>query len=309
MKHTRLAVLLFIAFLCPRPGIGSDAGTDAVNLRLRYQVGQTYRCTMQVKKSTARSYRGTELKSTQTRETTYTCKVKAVDNKGTATIEMTIDRIVSDTSAGDHLDSSDPKTASPTFGTQVLRLMVGHTLTLRIEPSGRIVELKGMEAILEDIMRGLLPKDTDTRKATLPDTHQDLGNEANEALRVQMEAFAGVYPDKPVAVGDTWDQYTLDSRNNGVATVSFEKVIEQDQDAEPQPWSDGTLHFHLAGTRKGIVQIDEQTGLIIEGRLDLRLKGEEVFTPADDPENAVSTPLATEETTILRMEAIEAADR
>lgn len=306
MKHAVVIAASVLLIALPLFGVAADAGAGKVELRLHYRAGQTYRCTMQVEDSTVRWVDGTEMESAETVEGTYTFSVKALDDEGVATLQMIVDRIVYDKKGegGEfHLDTDEPEAEAADLEVRILKLMAGRAFTLKVKPNGEIVELTGAEAILEDVKK-LLPEDENVRKMILGNIERAFGN---EAVRVKMDPFPGLYPDEAVAVGDSWDQFTLDSRKDGVATVAFEKTIEPDPDAEPEQTGDGTVRSNLAGTRKGTVRIDEETGLIIEGRLDLELKGEYLFTSTQDPENEISVPTTVVQSTTLKMQEVDPA--
>lgn len=306
MKHAVAIAALLLILASPLLGIAADDGAGKVELRPHYRVGQTYRCTMHIEDSTVKWINGTETESAQTIEATYTFSVKTVDDEGLATLEMTVDRIVYDNESdrGDfHLDTDEPETEAADLDVRILRLMAGRTFTLKAKPNGEIVELTGAEAVLEDV-KEFLPENENVRKMILANLERAFGN---DTLREKIDPFPGLYPDEPVGVGDSWDEFTLESRKDGVATVAFEKAIEPDPDAEPEQAMGGTVRSNLKGTGKGSIRIDERTGLIIEGRLELELKGEYVFTSAQDPEHEISLPMTVAQTVTLKVQEIAPA--
>jgi hypothetical protein len=124
-----------------------------------------------------------------------------------------------------------------------------------------------------------------------------------------MEKMTAVFPDKPVAIGDSWSQkdtlttgfpaiventWTLTDRKDGVATINVESTFKPNPEGEPMKIGPVTTGFRLKGSQKGIFKLDESTGWFVEGELTQKMSGEVTMKGIPGQTKEMSVPMIIE---------------
>jgi hypothetical protein len=284
-RSARIPVLV-VAFAVLSPGLcrADDAKAD---LRLRFEQGKTYALVLSVQQSIRQLVDGQEQHIAQTVKIGQTFKVEDIDADGVATIKVTFGPLAMRTQMGElgiEYDSDNPPdeilpAARP------LAAMVGRSFTLRLKPDGTLVELKGVDAMLEAALGTIAL--TDAQKERLrASLEQQFGD---EALKELMTSTFKYLPDEPVGVGDTWTSaaatergypavfetvYKLLARKDGVATIEAKTKITSNPEGPPQKMGAATVRYKLEGTQEGTFEIDEATGWYVGGKLTQKVQGE-----------------------------------
>jgi hypothetical protein len=321
MKHT---LALLTAFAVLALSVAASAGDEPgkLDLRLHLEKGQTFRCTCTATWAST-WWRGTrETADTDVQKTSYGWEVLAVDEKGTATIRVTTEWmyikisansgefvVEYDSACGD--DQADPP-LTPWAAT------VGHSFTMKVLPTGRVIGIEGADALRKAAM-DTLPEDEAMRAEIAGFVERAF---SDENLARVMEDFMDFRPDAPVAVGDTWTSrktillgpiilepvvrkstYKLTSRQDGKAAVTCESTVESDPDGKPLRKGDfATMGFKLAGTQTGAFRVDEKTGMITEGELCIEVEGNLLVQEGPDAEEETPLPITIETTVKLEVE-------
>jgi hypothetical protein len=158
--------------------------------------------------------------------TTHTLKlaVKAVDAQGVATVEATIARVRGsmslpmlgdvefDSAAGDEAEDEDEDTGGlPSAGglARAMSALAGKTFVAKVDARGRVQSLDGAAAAVAE-----------ARQKAGRAGSQMLTSSLNEgAMRRLVESGFGIVPDKPIAVGGSWERSEVqDSRGARMAT-------------------------------------------------------------------------------------------
>jgi len=189
-----------------------------------------------------------------------------VDEKGVHTIKATYDRIRMDMTGGPvsiQYDSEKPPALENPM-TQVFGAMVGQSLTMKVTPEGKTLEVKGADELAERIA------------GKLPPLARGGAKQQAESMTQSFDRMMAFLPKKPVDIGDTWSgnmdmtsdpnmpmkvdaTYTLYDRKKGKAIVKVDGKMKS---------SEG-----LSGTVSGTMTIDEATGWIDGGETSLDMKG------------------------------------
>ncbi len=313
MKHT-LVLLAVVAVLALSVTASAGDEPGKLDLRLHFEKGQTFRCTV-TWKSTQLEWQGMiEVERTESSEATQTLEVLAVDEEGVATIKVTIDRTAfkrEDQSGVMEYDSEHPPDEAPLWALHD-QAMIGRSYTLKVSPNGEVLEVEGGDAIREAVTDAL-PED-ETLRARITD--QVMRNVTDKALKDKLWRvfLPGFRPDEPVAVGDSWapiplqrkivkNTCTLASCEDGIATVVYEGDIESDPD--PEPIKEGPLTIRwkkTTGRVNGTGRINEQTGMILEAQVDATFEREYVVSGKPNAEGEMSIPVTIEVTVTLKVE-------
>jgi hypothetical protein len=92
-------------------------------------------------------------------------------------------------------DESDP-------GSMMLARITNIPFEMRMRDDGKVTDIKNMDAIFNSLMEGM----GDINNPEMMQLNAQLQQQFSEqALKSQVESFAKIYPDKPVAVGDQWE--------------------------------------------------------------------------------------------------------
>lgn len=208
----------------------------------------------------------------------WTWHVESVDEGGNATIKVTQDAARVSMSMPPEVDLSyDSASASeePPSEARPFAALVGQSYTMKVSPQGRVLELTGVEEMLEEAVAGLGSQGV--QAAMTAQLVRGLFGE--EALKSGIEGTLGIYPPGPVRVGDSWQKdrslsapvplsitslYTLKKRSGGEATIAVEADVTAAPDSAPE---EVQAPIKISGTQKGNMQVDEATGCISGGEV------------------------------------------
>jgi uncharacterized protein DUF6263 len=184
----------------------SSASGQTAALRYRWVKGDVvaYRVTQQ-NTSTMSGMPGMgDMVVEQSVEQGFRLTVEEVAADGTATLRQTFDsmRMTMNSPAGKiAFDSTstaktdDPMTAAVAAP---MRAMIGESITLVMQPTGKIVKLEGMSRIFDKVMAGM----SDPTAAQMLDQFKT--SMGDEAMRMTFQQGFGSFPDHPVKIGETW---------------------------------------------------------------------------------------------------------
>jgi len=282
-----------------------------VLLQLRLQKGQTYRQRVTSQQTISQTLFDTAMVMTQTIGMGYAYEVEDVDARGNMQIRATYDWIlyrVEIPSVGViEYDSSDPS-AQPPPGAEAFAALIGEGFQVRIAPDGEILEVDGVEEMLENILDKLPPAQRESLEEALRQQF------SSDALKDEMGKSFVIYPDKPVGVGDSWKEkqvtgigtlpitldttWTLKMRRGGRSTVEVTSLIETIPGMPAEQGSTGAI-YRLVGEQRGTIEIDESTGWIIRGIVTQHLSGEVQMGDPSQPVGSTSWTMSLESTTTI----------
>ena len=185
----------------------SSAAGQGTTLQYHWSAGQEERYrTTQKTVATISGMPGADTQTVeQTMAQTTAMKVIAVGADGSATIQQTFEAmrmemttpngtIVFDSAVKE--PPSDPMVAGMAA---VLTGMVGEAITIVLKPDGEVVKVEGMGRIFERMSAKLPAEVTNS-----PMVASLKGALSDEGMRRTVEQSFGLFPDKPVATGETW---------------------------------------------------------------------------------------------------------
>jgi len=185
----------------------SFAAGQGTTLQFRWAAGQEnrYRLTQKTVATVSGIPGGGTQTVEQTMIQTTALKVLAVAPDGNATIQQTFEalRMEMTTPAGPMVfDSavkeqpSDPMMAGMAA---MLTGMVGESITLVLKPNGDVVKVEGMARIIDKMAAGLPPE-----MSSNPVMLSFKSSLSDDAMRRMFAQSFGTFPEKPIAIGDTW---------------------------------------------------------------------------------------------------------
>jgi hypothetical protein len=205
----------------------------------------------------------------------YSLAVDDVAGDGTMAVTMKYDavrfRYKGPAGEAEYDSAKPPKDVPPVA--RGFAAVQGLAVKMRVSPSGQVVAVDRVEELKEQILRKLnLPEGP--QKATARKVLDEQFGEA--AMKQNLQAMFALYPDQPVAVGDSWQRrvttskglpavleatYTLKRRSSGVCTIEVHAKVSPNPDAPPVELGTGKMAYELNGEQKGTLEVDEGTGL------------------------------------------------
>jgi hypothetical protein len=189
-----------------------------------------------------------------------------VDQEGVHTIKATYDRVRMNVSgAGQSMayDSDNPSGASNP-GLKMLGAMVGSSLTMKVTPEGKTLEVTGVDEMVEKMSED-----------APPGAQANLEQQA-ESITQSFDQMVAALPKDPVDIRDKWTgsmqmatdpnmpmkvdaTYTLYDRKDGKAIIKIDGKM--------------TSTKGISGTMQGTMRINEETGWTEGGEMNMEMEG------------------------------------
>ncbi len=279
---TFVGLLVIVALL-----VSCGGGSKKLDLKLRLEPGKSYGAKMIADQTITQTLMGQTQTITQSIGMGYTYQVQSVDPDGSMWVKITYDWVSykQDSPMGKvSYDSANPPATVPQAAIGYAAL-VGRGFSAKITPTGEMTDVRGADQMVAEILGAMnLPAGSarDQVEALLRTQLSD------EALKDSFEKAALFYPDKPVAVGDSWSgqialasgmpmildtTWTLKARKNGVATVETRSDARPNPGAKPLELAGMSISYELSGVQSGSMDLDEKTGWLLGGTLKQDVSG------------------------------------
>ena len=274
MPHVRSLVTFLVVIVALLVCGAARAQEGKLELRLRLKQGETYRVRTTVEQKINQTAGANQQVTEQTIGVGYAIAVSAVDGAGNMKVTTKYDSVLfrqkGPSGAVEYDSTNAPKQVPPAARAfaALSGLHYGATLT----PAGQVAAVEGLDAMLADMVRNLELPEGPTKAAVQKVLTEQFGE---EAMKQNVQGMFALYPDEPVAVGDSWRRkvvvakgfpvvidatYTLKARDAGVATVEVKATLSPNEAAGPVDLGTGKMSYDLKGEQSGSVQIDEATG-------------------------------------------------
>jgi len=279
---TFVGLLVIVALL-----VSCGGGSKKLDLKLRLEPGKSYGAKMIADQTITQTLMGQTQTITQSIGMGYTYQVQSVDPDGSMWVKITYDWVSykQDSPMGKvSYDSANPPATVPEAAIGYAAL-VGRGFSAKITPTGEMTDVRGADQMVAEILGAMnLPAGSarDQVEALLRTQLSD------EALKDSFEKAALFYPDKPIAVGDSWSgqialasgmpmildtTWTLKARKNGVATVETRSDARPNPGAKPLELAGMSISYELSGVQSGSMDLDEKTGWLLGGTLKQDVSG------------------------------------
>lgn len=302
------AVVLVVALIAQGALVGTlvDAAEgDKLDLKLRLKKGDVYNVGFVIDQDIKQILPG-QPKAQNLKQKIgmgYRMEVTEVDAEGTTLLRTVYDsvRFRQEGPAGVvEYDSRQPPERVPPIALGFAALP-GQTFTIVMTPAGKVAEVRGVNEMLQSIMKRAQMPDGPAQEAMLKMMKEQFGE---QAMKEQMQNLFGFYPESPVAVGESWSQevkismgfpmvlnntYTLESRDGGVARIAVESRLSSNPEAKPLEVGPMTMTYALTGSQTGTTHIDEASGWATDATLTQQITGDMTMTTSG---NAQKVPMA-----------------
>ncbi len=278
-----VGILVIVALLASCGG-----GAKKLDLRLRLEAGKSYGAKMVADQTITQTLAGQTQTMSQTIGMAYTYHVQGVESDGTLRVKVTYDwvRVGQDGPMGSFsYDSANPPATIPDAALGYAAL-VGQGFSMQMRPNGEIVDVQGVDEMLSHMLDAMGVPAGSARDELEASLRSQFGS---EALKESFEKAALFYPDKPVAIGESWSKdialetgmpmvlattWTLKARKDGVAVVETRSDIQRNPEAKPVEMAGLTITYELSGEQSGSMELDEKTGWLLRGALKQNLSGQ-----------------------------------
>jgi hypothetical protein len=187
-----------------------------------------------------------------------------------------------------HYDSKDSG-SSDDIMSKVMGGFVNKSFKMKISPQMRVLEISGMSEIISSFFDSVdVPEFT---KNTIKE--QFSKQYGDEAIKESFQTSFMMFPDKPVGVGDSWNEtieltksfpikinisYTVKERKDGKMTIALKSEIETNKETSKTDIGNAQMEYKMSGTQDGSIVVDEATGWIVNSKINQKINGTMVIT-------------------------------
>ncbi len=317
MRISGLAKLLIIL---PITLNASAQDQGLLDLNLNLEAGSSYICVMELNQNVAQTTGEYDQTLRQELLMSWRYDVIATSDNGDIDINLTYTRIKVKQDFG--FQSSEYDSESPSdYIEPSMRgygAIVGSELGVKMGKKGRIIELRDVDTMLDKMIEDLDLPDSPAKNEMIASMRSQFGE---DALRQALEQITGFYPESPVNTGDKWtsetlvstglpmkvvDNYTLQSRKNGVVYIDVSSEITSSPDSAGVQMGPLRIFYDITGAHTGSIEVDESTGLPIRSEIDMTLSGTVRASGIPD-EEPQSWPIRTDGRAVVTFEKVEDA--
>jgi hypothetical protein len=280
------------------------AAQEKLDLRLHLAKGDTHHMNVTLDQTIDQTAGPAHQQTSQTVGVTYTFKVEDVDVQGNATVSVRYDAVSFHARTPSGVVDYDPgKPAAGPMPVMVsaLAALVGESYSVTVDPRGSVTQVGGLQKMLADVLAHLNVSDGVVRAAVEKTVRQQL---AEGNLKQSLRDVFAPFPGRPIEIGQNWVRnspltlgfpmnlettYTLQSRENGVATISVvgkaATVPNALLDLGPVK-----MNYDLKGEQTGSIEIIESSGWARAATVSQNLSGSATLrAPNTDPQTVPVT--------------------
>lgn len=273
-----IPVGLAVALVLAMAALPCSASNEPILLRMNMNPGEVYRLRTTMDQTGTVKMSGMDVRTQQHMILEASYVVDSVESDGSIRMTCTCENLsmhISNPSGEISFDSRSPENAVPEVAA-IFGALIGARLQLRMSPTGRVLECKGIEDIFDKMLGSLDPEQRKAAQKTLAGQ-----------LNIQ-HVFMGLdqYPEHPVQVGDSWNteatangefpmtistNYIISDCRNGICMVDIVSDIVSSS-VQSSPGS-ALVGIEMKGTQTGTLEIDANTGWVVQSRLHLKASG------------------------------------
>jgi hypothetical protein len=250
------------------------AAQEKLELRLRLKQGEVYRVKTTVEQRINQTVGANAQATEQTFAVGYRMAVESVDGAGNMKVATTYDAVMfrqKGPSGAVEYDSANPPKQVPPAA-RAFAALAGLGFKSTVMPTGKVTAVEGLDAMFAEMVRKLELPEGPQKAAVQKVLAEQFGE---ESMKQNLQNVFALYPETPVAVGESWRRrvviargfpmvtegtYTLRSRANGVAHVEIKATLSPNEEAGPVELGTGKMSYDLKGEQSGTADIDEATG-------------------------------------------------
>lgn len=175
--------------------------------------------------------------------------------------------------------------------------LVGSKFTVKMKENGEVISVGGIEELYKKIEKAVTPliKDANQRKQFIEYFKQGFNE---NLIKEEFASGINIFPKEGVKLGGTWTisenidpegkvksniTYTLDKVEKGVAEISVKGSIPAKSDKQKQ--NGITLTMSVQGSQNGTLKVDENTGWIINSKMNIKTTNKQSMTDGKKTES------------------------
>lgn len=269
---------------------------DGLNLKFNLQKGEKFLYTAGMDMHSRQNVMGKDMDVNTRMDMAYTFEVTG-DSAGWKQVNATISKIAINMDAGGmqiKFDSDDPTALDSTNPMakvgQIFGAMKGGQFGFTMNEKGKVGNVTGIREMMEHAVASLNdPTSSAALMAGLSKTFDE------NQFKQNLEQSFGIYPDKPVKAGDSWNKtmtmnnagiimkmdntYTLESVDNNNANVKMSSKISSGSDSAKLMG----MNMDMNGTMEGTMQFDIASGMPVKGvstmQMNMKVKSQGTEMP------------------------------
>jgi hypothetical protein len=274
MKQLFSIILLFIS-------LSSTHGQ--ANLSMRFQTGERYLYDYHMKQVITQTIQGNSIVTQQENGSYYEMEIKNFDNN-IYTVLFTYKRTsmkIANTAMNIEYDSAKSQNANNPI-TAPMAALVGQSFTMKMTPKGKVLEVTGMDELIDTITETLPKIPGQTNEQIQGQLKKTFGN---DAMKKMMEMAFKVYPENPVKINDSWEdkvtleaiypieltnKWTLKNITAESAVIDVHSILTSNAHFEMNGVKAMT---NLKGSQKGEIVIEKLNGIIKSSKVMQNING------------------------------------
>jgi len=201
--------------------------------------------------------------------------------------------------------------ASAPAGFEALAALLNQSYIAKLSPKGKVLDIEGV-----DEMKAAVEKKLPPGAPSGPAGNMIAPFTEKQGVKEVTEGMLAIYPEQAVEPGQSWSdkrtlsrgfsrieesKWTLQKRENGVATIAGTTTIRTDPEAPPMENQGMKMRFDLSGTQENTIQIAEATGLIQMHQARQQLKGDIKIGDSGQGQPAMAMPMTIESNNKVEM--------
>ncbi|MCK5708372.1 MAG: hypothetical protein KAI43_12045 [Candidatus Aureabacteria bacterium] len=296
---------VFLIALCVSLTACSKKQTS-VDLRFRLEKGKTYKTIVNMEQEIEQTVMGMKQKMDQNMTMEYSYEVQDIDKEGYRKIKMTYDalRFEQKNPMMTLLYDSKTKEGEDSVFGNIFGSMVGKNIYITVNEKGKVSAVDGFDEIMKG-MANSVPAQTEQQKQMVEKMVQE--QEKAFGSKETFEKMFGMYADKVLNIGDTWEtkmsmqgnfpmntinKFTLKDIVKGNAVIAVQVEIGSLDGKQSMPgMPDGSMKVSLKGTGTGEILVDIDTGWIVSSTMDQIIDGEIVILPTEEMPDGQKWPM------------------
>lgn len=277
--------------------------TNTMNLSLNVKKGDKYNIHEVVNQQTTMTLNNQDIKTNQIMDMNFIMDVIDVDTNKNVTIDYKYDSIkISSETAGVEVkyDSINPDSTNPMDS--IYGSILGKGFTLKLDSKGQVLELKGVEELLNSIT-DKIPGDNEQKKTLKSFLAESFGD---DAIKSMINQTMNYYPQNKVKNNDTWEnqysvsvlfpmtvnnKFTLLGEKNRLLNLDVHSTITADTKDKPIDIMGARANAKLNGDCKGTVAVNKETGLISRANLTQNMSGDFVLLSSESVPQKFNMPV------------------
>jgi len=309
-KKCVLTVLVFV--LTVGSWTANSNAAEKIDLKLRLKQGQKYGMQTIIDQKISQTIQEQEQNIRQMIATGMDFEVLAVDDNGVASVKTTYQTIhvkISGPMGVIEYDSTKPDAPADANNPvaqmmgQMYASMVGRSLVMKVNPRGKVVEVKGFKEMMQRMVEKMCGDD-DAEKRKMKEFMKNFLSE--DRVKIMGSNMMMAFPARPVGIGDSWadkesmsigfpieiaNTYTLKERKNGVAIVDVSSKMDFGEKDAPIDTGPVKINMEMTGRVRGTSQIDEASGWMIRSKMKMQLSGEIKIIPNEQMPEGMTVPM------------------